>query len=143
MSQIPILHPALTLGTRRARVSEDETIAERIRLVLETRPGTLPWRPDFGCDLGPLVGQPATTQRVNEARWKVEQALRRWLPELELTRCEVHVVYADVGAGRVRYLEVPLAESSLLSLGTQAGLEIVIDVETPSGPLAVQAVVDP
>lgn len=138
-----LLHPSLLLGPRKPRVSEDETIAERIRLVLETRPGTLPWRPDFGCDLGPLVGQPANSQRLNEARWKVEQALRRWLPELELTRCEVNVVFADVGPGRVRYLEVPLAESALLSLGTQAGLEIVLDVETPSGPLAVQAVVDP
>ena len=103
----------------------------------------MPWRPDFGCNLSTLVGQPATPQRLNEARWRVEESLRRWIPEVEVTHCQVNVVPLTTGAGIRDRRDLPLAETALLSLGTQAALEVLIDVETSAGVLAVQAVIEP
>lgn len=138
-----IMHPSVPLGTSQAWTDGDAGFAERIRVILETRPGMLPWRPDFGCDLDRLVGQPATPQRINEARWRVEQAIRRWLPEVKLNQCVVSLVRVHEGSGAVRFRDVPIAEAALLSLGTQAALEIHLDVETPEGPLSVQATLEP
>ena len=135
--------PSLPLGRRSPYLDSEQALASRIRTVLETRPGRIPWRPTFGCDLSGLVGQPATVQRLNEARWRVEEALRRWIPEANVIRCQVRVVnYTDPGTLR-GYHHVPLAESALLSLGIEAGLEVLIDVETPAGAIAVQAMVEP
>lgn len=139
-----MLDPALPLGARDGTVRGDRAFAERIRMILETRPGTLPWRPDFGCDLDDLIGQPATPQRVNEARWRVEHALRRWLPEVKVLSCHVQLSRLEGSAGEdLRRREVPLAESALLALGMQAALEVLLDVETPLGPLSLQALIEP
>jgi phage baseplate assembly protein W len=139
----PIFDPALTLGDRRPFLAGEDALAWRVRTVLETRPGDVPWRPDFGCDLSSLVGQPATIQRVNEARWRVEEAIRRWIPEAGVVRCDVRVVVFDEG-GRGRHPRtVPLAESALMSLGSQAALEVELDVETEAGPVSIEAVFEP
>lgn len=139
----PIFDPALTLGERRPFLAGEDALASRIQMVLETRPGDVPWRPQFGCDLSSLVGQPATTQRVNEARWRVEEAVRRWIPEATLVRCDVRVVVFDHGARTRHPRTVPLAESALLSLGTEAALEVELDVETEQGPVSIEAVFEP
>lgn len=139
----PVFRADLPLGERRPYVLAEAALAQRIRSVLETRPGQVPWRPDFGCDLATLVGQPATVQRLNEARWRIEEAVRRWVPEAEVMRCAVRVVTDERGAGDIRYREVPIAESALTSLGSQAVLEIQLDVQTELGAVAVQAVVEP
>ncbi len=139
----PAFRADLPLGERQPYVSDEAALAQRIRMVLETRPGQVPWRPDFGCDLASLVGQPATVQRLNEARWRIEEAVRRWVPEAEVLRCNVRAVADENGAGSLRYREVPIAESALTSLGSQAVLEIQLDVQTELGAVAVQAVVEP
>jgi hypothetical protein len=36
-----------------------------------------------------------------------------------------------------------MAESALLALGMQATLEVLLDVETPAGPLSLQAIIEP
>lgn len=138
-----ILDLALPLGVRDPYLRGDRAFAERIRMILETRPGALPWRPDFGCNLDDLVGQPATPQRVGEARWRVEHALRRWLPEVKIARCTVQVTRVESGSEAMRQQGVPIAESALLAFGTQAALEVLLDVETPTGPLSLSAVVQP
>ncbi len=138
-----ILDPALSLGQRDCHVRGDRAFAERIRMILETRPGTLPWRPDFGCDLDDLIGQPATTQRIGEARWRVENALRRWLPDVKVLNCQVQLARVEGGGEDIRRRDVPIAESALLALGLQAALEVLLDVETPSGPLSLQALIEP
>lgn len=137
-----IMDPALTLGARQPYVRGERAFAERIRMILETRPGTLPWRPDFGCDLDDLIGQPATVQRIGEARWRVEHALRRWLPEVKVNSCQVQLSRAEGGGEDVRRRDVPMAESALLALGMQATLEVLLDVETPAGPLSLQAIIE-
>ncbi len=139
----PMLHPALPLGQRRPYLTPEEALAARIRMVLETRPGRIPWRPDFGCDLASLVGRPATVQRLNEARWRIEQALRRWVPDAEILRCNVRVSSENQPAGYRRSRAVPLAEASLMSLGSQAVLEVELDVKTELGAVSVQAVLEP
>lgn len=138
-----ILDPALSLGQRDPFVRGDRAFAERIRMILETRPGTLPWRPDFGCALDDLIGQPATPQRLGEARWRVENALRKWLPDIKVLSCQVQLARIEGGNQDVRQRGVPLAESALLALGMQAALEVLLDVETPSGPLSLQALIEP
>ena len=138
-----MLHPALFLGERRPYLSAEEALATRIRMVLETRPGKVPWQADFGCDLASLVGKPATAQRLNEARWRIEESIRRWVPEAEVLRCHVRISTDATPMGRRRPREVPLAESALMSLGKQAVLEVELDVKTDLGPVAVQAVLEP
>ena len=138
-----MLHPALPLGERRPYLPPEEALAVRIQTVLETRPGRVPWRPEFGCDLASLVGQPATAQRLNEARWRIEEALRRWVPEAEVTRCRVRAVTEGVSANYRDVRNVPLAESALMSLGGQAILQVELDVKTDLGAVAVQAVLEP
>lgn len=118
-----VLNPAHIPGVTSPFLAPDDALFYRLRLVLETRPGQIPWRPDFGCDLGPLVGQPSTPQRLAELRWRVESAIRRWLPDLELVACRVRITALGVRLG-----PSPSPESGLLGLGTQVGLQVDVAV---------------
>lgn len=138
----PILHASLRVGARDPWLRGDAAWAEQVAMVLETRPGTLPWRPEFGCDLSSLVGQPATAARLGEAKWKIEAAVRRWVPPLKVARCVVSVVRLERAGDGGFPPAVPLAEAALLSLGAQAALEVALDLETPDGPLSLQALVE-
>ena len=144
MSRTHLWDGALPLGRPARHLGEDEALALRVQRLLETRPGTLPWEREFGCDLDDLVGAAATGVRLSEARWRVQQALARWLPELRVSRCEVRAVRSDGRAEALhRYREVPPAEAALLSLGVQASIEIDLDLNSPGGPLAVAVVLTP
>ena len=134
----PILAPALTLSAADPWLRGDDATAERVRMVLETQPGTLPWRPDFGCDLAGLIGQPATSGRLGEVRWRVEQAVRRWVPGVKVARCHVETA-SLIDPPPDRPAGVPLAEAALMSLGSQVSLEVSLDLETPQGPLLLTA----
>ena len=135
------LDPALPLSPIRVRLSPEEALAGRIRAVLETRPGRVPWRPEFGCDLSELVGQPATAERLSRARSAIEEAVRRWLPDVTVARCELRVVTSLGTHDRPR--EVPLAEAAIIPLGVYASLEIELDLDTELGPIAVQTQLSP
>ena len=116
----------------------------RVQLVLETRPSQLPWNPEFGCDLSHLLGKAATPQRVNEAQFRVEGAVRRWLPEMTLNDCRVNTRSFDVSTVQShREGSIPVAESALVSLGTQAKLEVELDIETEAGEMSLEAEVEP
>lgn len=134
----PILSLDLALAQPDPWLRHDEAVATRVRLVLETPLGALPWRPDFGCDLAGLVGQPATAARLNEVRWRVEQAVRRWVPTVKVARCRVETL-SLLEPGSERPAGVPLAELALMSLGTQVAVEVNLDLETPQGPLHLSA----
>lgn len=134
-----ILHPALSMGA--PALHGDAELGARVRMVLETRPGTLPWRPEFGCDLADLVGKPATSAKIGEVRWKIEQAVRRWVPSVRVARCRVAVVpLREDGADFAR---APLAERAVMALGTRALLEVSLELETTFGPMALHAQIAP
>jgi phage baseplate assembly protein W len=138
MSADPFL--AVPLVRRGPAASRAERLEARLRLVLETRPGRLPWRPDFGCDLAALVGEPATPQNLGRAKYQVDQALARWLPDVRVVRCEVALrpILASVAP-----TGAPVGEGALLSLGTQAVLHVHLDLDTALGPVQVSADVQP
>lgn len=138
-----ILRPSGRFGAPQPWSEGEDEVVERVRLVLETRPGRLPWRPEFGCNLDEFVGQPATAARLREIQWRVEAALCRWIPGLRVERCEVRVAPAEPMHGGLGAAGAPLAEASLLSLGSQADLELQLDLLTPEGPVSLQASLAP
>jgi phage baseplate assembly protein W len=138
-----IFDPAIPLGERRPWVAGPEALAHRVRAVLETRPGGLPWRPDFGCDLDSLVGYPTTSDLVAEARWRVEAALRRWLPDVEIRDVAVSAVPVEGSGSSPTDRRVPIAEAALLTMGVQASLYVDIDLVGPDGPMTVSASLNP
>ena len=139
----PGLHAAMSLGGFQRPLLPGEKIAQKIRLILETKPGSIPWRPKFGCDLSSLVGQPATNQRLHEARWRVEQALERWMPDVEVLECRLRVIPRGNSLSALKDPSVPLAESSILSLGIEANLEIHLELALPAGAFLVTTEVNP
>ena len=138
-----ILHPSLALGAHHPYLSPQEALVTRIQLVLETRPGQVPWAPEFGCDLTMLLGRAATPQRINEARFRVESAVRKWLPGMELKDCRVNAVTNLGTSSTHRDRQIPVAESALVALGTEARLEVELDIETEAGMMSVEAAVEP
>ena len=143
MDLLSSLDPALPLAPWSSRLPPLHALGARVEALLSTRPGTLPWEPEFGCDLDDLVGAPATSQRLHDARWRVQQAIARWLPDFRVSRCEVVAVSQEDGRLGSSPRHVPLAEAALMGLGVRVALEIDLDVETPAGPITVQAFVQP
>lgn len=124
-----ILHPSLTLGARKPFLSGRETSLARLDMILQTRQGDIPWRPEFGCDVTRLVGEPATPDKVNETRSIVENTIQRWLPDADVKECQVQLVSLGGYANTYRDVSIPVAESALVAMGTEAGLELKIDLE--------------
>jgi phage baseplate assembly protein W len=123
------LHPSLTLGARKPYLSERQTSLSRLGMIMHTKVGDIPWRPEFGCDLTGLVGEPATPSRINETRAAVSGAIRRWLPDVIINECEVHLISSEGTASKYRESGIPIAESALVAMGTEARLELKIDLE--------------
>jgi phage baseplate assembly protein W len=70
-------------------VEGDEWLAQAVADILTTPIGTRPMRRDYGSLVPALIDQPlnsATTLQIYAAS---AGALRRWLPELSLTRCSL------------------------------------------------------
>jgi phage baseplate assembly protein W len=138
-----IFDPSLPLGNPYPYLDGDEALAARVRMVLETRPGRIPWRPNFGCDLAGLVGFPATPDLLSKARSAIQNALKTWLRDATVLSVEVRATPVVGGHGSSSYGAVPLAETALLTLGVQAVLEADIEIKGPAGVVAFSAVVNP
>ena len=124
-----LMHPSLTLGARKPYLTRTEESITRIDMILKTRPGQLPWNPDFGCDLNNLIGESATEERISATKDQVELSLRKWLPSANILDCDVHLVTGEGQVVTYRDSTVPVAESALVALGTDARLELRLDVE--------------
>ena len=134
---------AVPVGSRPVRVRSDERLAARVRLVLETRPGDLPWNPAFGCALDEFIGKPVTASCLSEISSVVQAALRRWIRDVLVTRCEVRML-TDLGAGPGSNARaVPTAERSLVPFSLRATVEVDLELQTPDGPLSLQAILSP
>ncbi|HSC70799.1 MAG TPA: GPW/gp25 family protein [Candidatus Methylomirabilis sp.] len=67
----------------------DEDIRESIWIILSTAPGERLMRPDFGCGIHEFVFAPNTTRTAGLVRQKVEEALNRWEPRIEVQEVRV------------------------------------------------------
>ena len=76
-----ILHPSLTLGARDPFLSQKTAQWRAWIWCCNPESGDIPWRPDFGCDVTGLAGEPATPARVQETRALVERTIQEWLPD--------------------------------------------------------------
>ena len=132
-----ILHPSLTLGARKPYLSSRESALARLDMILHTREGDIPWKPTFGCDVAGLVGEPATPSNVNRTRSIVEGAISDWLPDVTINQCQIQLVNLGGYANTYRDVSIPVAESALVAMGTEAGLELKIDLEVEEELLEV------
>jgi phage baseplate assembly protein W len=138
-----IFDPSIPMGVDDPWLRYERAMAIRVRMVLETRPGQIPWRPNFGCDLQSLVGEAAGPQLINQARWKVESALKRWIPDATIDQVSVNVVVSPQMDKMSSHREVPTAEAALLTVGIQAALQVDVELTGPHGPMAVSATIEP
>lgn len=67
----------------------EEKIEQSILLILTTRPGERPLRPEFGCGVHDLVYQPNIDSFHAQVREMVLRALRRWEPRIDDVTVEV------------------------------------------------------
>ncbi len=65
-------------------VHEEQDVEEAIRMILMTRKGERPMRPEFGCEIHDLVFAPNDPSTVGLARRYVEEALGMWEPRIDV-----------------------------------------------------------
>lgn len=132
--------PELGLGLGvRGLAGPDEALAQRIQLVLATRPGDLPWKPEFGTDLAQLVGNPVSGWVSATAQRAVREALGRWVPEAGLQSVEVHTQLKPTPGFR----PIGPIERALIPAGMQATIVIDLVIQTNEGPAAMTLEVEP
>jgi len=68
-----------------ALVEGDEEIREAILLIVRTRKGARPMRPDFGCDIWQLLFAPNDASTWNLASYHVREALAMWEPRIDVS----------------------------------------------------------
>ena len=136
------LHPSITLGSLRPYMDPEAALSTKIRMILETSPGQVPWRPEFGCDLRGLIGQQANENTLVKARYAVQTALARWLPDVTVNSVNVNLVRDYTSADQFRSPEIPIGERALVGSGPLAAVRIDVELETPDGLMTVSAVVE-
>ncbi len=67
-----------------AMAAYEEDVRQSIRIILGTSPGERLMRPDFGAGLRALVFEPLSTTTMALARHRVEEALVRWEPRIDV-----------------------------------------------------------
>lgn len=140
MAEASTFDLAMCLDTPRATTAEQE-LADRLRMVLETQTGQLPYLPTFGCDLSRLVGRTVHQARLTEARLRISGALQRWMGDLDIV--EVKTRLADVKAIRGPMLGVPIAEGAMASEAIAVAVEVTLIIRTPAGEVEVNALMTP
>ena len=130
-----------------------DSVLQRLMSVLTTPLGRIPWRPDFGCDLGRFVGLPASQTTLTDLDWHIRSALARWVPDVQILKSEVELVQLHPMEMTIEdedsYLGSPVEvypfsgdarmEGHLLGLGTQVGVRVRLQIQTPDGVITVEA----
>ena len=75
--------PRLDSRGRIELVHQEQDVEEAIRLILMTRKGERPMRPEFGSDLFSLQFAPNDAGTAGLARRYVREALARWEPRID------------------------------------------------------------
>lgn len=69
-------------------VHQEDDVREAIQMILMTRKGERPMRPEFGSELHTLVFAPNDAQTAGLARRYVQEALIRWEPRIDVLEVE-------------------------------------------------------
>ncbi len=62
----------------------EEDVREAIWIILSTAPGERLMHPDFGCGIHDYVFASANARTAGQVKFRVEEALARWEPRIEL-----------------------------------------------------------
>jgi len=76
--------PRLDSRGRIELVHEELDVEESIRLILMTRKGERPMRPEFGCEIHELAFAPNDPSTTGLARRYVQEALGMWEPRIDV-----------------------------------------------------------
>lgn len=76
--------PRLDARGRIELVHEEQDVEEAIRMILLTRKGERPMRPEFGSELHLLTFQPNDAATGGMAERYVEESLARWEPRIKV-----------------------------------------------------------
>jgi len=76
--------PRLDNRGRIELVHEEQDVEEAIRMILMTRKGERPMRPEFGCEIHDLVFAPNEPATTGLARRYVLEALQMWEPRIDV-----------------------------------------------------------
>ena len=90
-----------TSGGRLVLLDGDEKIRQSIWLILSTAAGEREMLPEFGCGIHDLVFQPNTAALRELVKQRVQEALTRWEP-----RIDVEDVIVDTPAEARNYLYI-------------------------------------
>lgn len=80
---------AAGLNKRLALVGGDEKIRQSIWVILSTAPGERQMLPEFGCGIHELVFEANTAALRGVLRGKVQDALTRWEPRIDVLEVRV------------------------------------------------------
>lgn len=83
--------PPLLVNGRPAMVELEADVRQAIRIILGTQPGERVMRPDFGTPLRELVFEPINVTTCEIVRTRVELALQRWEPRIDVLKVVVEV----------------------------------------------------
>jgi uncharacterized protein len=78
-------------------VADAEDIRQSIIIILETEPGERVMRPDFGAGLRRLLFEPINTSTLTLVQYRVEQALTRFEPRIDVQQVLVSPQDASQG----------------------------------------------
>ena len=105
MNAAPLLGwPLLPLPDEGGQISWptlEQSVAQQIRVILQTRPGEQLMRPDFGGGLDALLNEPNTLATRSRIRALVREALERWERRILLDQVEVWEVAGEPSHVRV------------------------------------------
>ncbi len=76
--------PRLDARGRIELVHQEHDVEEAIRMIVMTRKGERPMRPEFGCDIHRLMFAPNDAGTAGLARRYVTEALMRWEPRIQV-----------------------------------------------------------
>ncbi|HTQ09533.1 MAG TPA: GPW/gp25 family protein [Fimbriimonadaceae bacterium] len=111
--------PRLDSRGRIELVHQEQDVEEAIRMILLTRKGERPMRPEFGCQIHDLVFDPSDAATAGLARRYVQEALLRWEPRISVLnvtaspdrnypdRLMIHVDYKLIATQERRNLVFP------------------------------------
>jgi phage baseplate assembly protein W len=80
-----------------ALVSGDEDVHQAVRIILGTALGERAMRPSYGAGLEALTYEPLNTATIALARHRVEQALIRYEPRIDLLEVRADAARRDSG----------------------------------------------